>query len=120
MAWRVTLKKGCRDDLRAICRFISAANKRAARDVESELIRVALSLNSMPYRGAQLEGNKALRRLTHKHYCIIYQLNEKRHRVQVLRIWDMRQHPTPHVREPDPPQYTVNGTLAAQAAGSSA
>jgi plasmid stabilization system protein ParE len=120
MAWRVTLKKGCRDDLRAICRFIGVANKRAAREVESELMRVALSLDSMPYRGTQLEGNKALRRLTHKHYCIFYQLNEKRHRVQVVRIWDTRQHSTPHVREPDRPQYAANGTSAAQAAGSNA
>jgi plasmid stabilization system protein ParE len=34
-----------------------------------------------------------LRKLTHRHYLIFYQVNETARRVEVVRIWDGRQNP---------------------------
>jgi plasmid stabilization system protein ParE len=100
MLWRVVLKKSCRNDLKGIRRFIGGFDGAAARRVQWKLVQAALSLDSMPYRGVQLDADRTVRRLTYKHYRILYHLNEKKRVVEVVRVWDTRQHPTFHVREP--------------------
>jgi plasmid stabilization system protein ParE len=99
MLWRVILKKSCRNDLRSIRSFIQASNGAAARRVQSKLVQAALSLDSMPHRGVELEADRSVRRLTCGHYRILYHLNEKKRLVEVIRVWDTRQYPAFHVRE---------------------
>jgi plasmid stabilization system protein ParE len=110
MDFRVTLKKSSTDDLRSISKYISAIDKRSASRLSAEITRVARSLSVMPYRGQQTRSDRNLRRITYKHYQVFYRINERRRLVEVVRVWDTRQHPTFHVRE----------TGSFQASGSSA
>jgi plasmid stabilization system protein ParE len=59
----------------------------------SAILDAALSLTFLPRRGVAVRHRPGLRKLVHSYYLIFYQVNEAQRWVEVVRIWDGRQHP---------------------------
>ncbi len=93
MDYRVGLTETARDDLGAVVRFLAAQSPEAAARIGHEILDTALALSLLPYRGAPLRRRPGLRKLSHRHWLIFYQVNESARWVEVVRIWDGRQHP---------------------------
>jgi plasmid stabilization system protein ParE len=93
MGYKVVLTEAARDDLGAIVRFIAHDSTRSASTVGNEILDTALSLTFLPRRGVAVRYRPGLRKLVHSHYLIFYQVNEAQQWVEVVRIWDGRQHP---------------------------
>ena len=93
MGYRVGLTEAAQADLGAVVRFRAAQNPAVAERIGHELLDAALSLSLLPRRGAPVRRRPGMRKLTHGHYLIFYQVNEATQWVEVVRIWDGRQDP---------------------------
>jgi len=65
----------------------------AAARIGHELLDAFLALTLFPRRGVAVRRRPGLRKLTHRHYLIFYQVNDSAQWVEVVRIWDGRQDP---------------------------
>ena len=75
-------------------RFIAEKSPEVAERIGHELLDAALTLTVFPRRGAAVRRRPGLRKLTHRHYLIFYQVNDASQWVEIVRIWDGRQDPT--------------------------
>ena len=69
-------------------------NPEAAGRIGHELLDAALTLTMFPPPGRAGRRRLGLRKLTHRHYLIFYQVNDASQWVEIVRIWDGRQDPT--------------------------
>lgn len=51
------------------------------------------SLDQLPHRGNPVRKRPGLRKIAHRHYLVIYRVNEAVSLVEIVRIWDNRQDP---------------------------
>jgi plasmid stabilization system protein ParE len=58
-----------------------------------ELVDLIFSLDQIPHRGALVRKRPGLRKLVHRHYLVIYRVNEAAALVEIVRVWDNRQDP---------------------------
>ena len=58
-----------------------------------ELVDRIFSLDRLPHRGAPVKKRPGLRKLAHRHYLVIYRVDEAAGFVEIVRIWDNRQNP---------------------------
>ncbi|MBI2514017.1 MAG: type II toxin-antitoxin system RelE/ParE family toxin [Opitutae bacterium] len=95
MDYKVGLSAEARNDLRAAVRFIAMEGKSpdAALRLGNELLDAALSLALFPRRGAPVRRRPGMRKLSHRHWLVFYQVNEVTHWVEIVRIWDGRKDP---------------------------
>lgn len=93
MGYQVGLTDEAQTDLGAVVRFLARQSPEAAERIGHELLDAALTLTLFPRRGAPVRRRPGLRKLTHRHYLIFYQVNETTRQVEVVRIWDGRQNP---------------------------
>lgn len=93
MGYQVGLTEEAQADLGAVVRFLAQKSPEAAERIGHELLDAALTLTVFPRRGAPVRRRPGLRKLTHRHYLIFYQVNEAAGWVEVVRIWDGRQNP---------------------------
>ncbi len=93
MGYQVGLTESARDDLGAVVAFIATKNPEAAFRIGNELLDTALALTTFPKRGTSIKSRPGLRKLTHRHWLIIYQVNENTRWIEIVRIWDGRQNP---------------------------
>lgn len=93
MGYQVGLTEEAQADLRAAVQFLAAKSPEAAERIGHELLDAALTLTLFPRRGAPVRRRPGVRKLTHRHYLIFYQVDEAAGRVEVVRIWDCRQNP---------------------------
>jgi plasmid stabilization system protein ParE len=93
MGYQVGLTEEAQADLGAVVRFLAQQSPEAAERIGHELLDAALTLTVFPRRGAPVRRRPGLRKLTHRHYLIFYQVNEAASWVEVVRIWDGRQNP---------------------------
>jgi plasmid stabilization system protein ParE len=93
MDYRVGLSEAARDDLGMVVRFLAAQSPEAAVRIGDEILDAALALSVLPHRGAPVRRRTGLRKLSHRHWLIFYQVNEPERWVEIIRIWDGRQHP---------------------------
>ena len=93
MGYQVGLTEEAQADLGAVVRFLAQQSPEAAERIGHELLDAALTLTVFPRRGAPVRRRPGLRKLTHRHYLIFYQVNEAASWVDVVRIWDGRQNP---------------------------
>ena len=49
-----------------------------------ELINLAMSLDSMPYRGSKVKKRLGVLKLVHGNYLIYYRVNERERTVEIL------------------------------------
>lgn len=91
--WRVALSEQAELDLERATAFLAAKSVEAAERVGLEIVDVIFSLGELPARGAQVRSRPGLRKVVHRHYVIIYRLNEATRYVEIARVWDGRLDP---------------------------
>ena len=89
MDFEVFLSPEALIDLERIVVFISLENAVAAEQMGHQLLDTALSLRTFPERGRVVPefGLSHLREIVFRTYRIIYRLNNKIHRIEVVRFW---------------------------------
>jgi plasmid stabilization system protein ParE len=93
MGYKVGLSEAAQNDLgRAVC-FLAEKSPEAAERIGHEILDAALSLALLPRRGAPVRRRPGMRKLSHRHYLIFYQVDEARQWIEIVRIWDGRQNP---------------------------
>jgi plasmid stabilization system protein ParE len=93
MGWQVALTDEAEADLEAVVAFIARKNPAAAERIGLELVALIFALDQLPSRGAPLRKWPSLRKLAHRHYLVIYRVNEAQNLVEIVRVWDGRQDP---------------------------
>lgn len=93
MGWKVALTDEAETDLRGVVAFLAKRSPAAAERVGLELVALIFALDQLPNRGAPVHKRPGLRKVAHRHYLIIYRVNESAALVEVIRIWDNRQDP---------------------------
>ncbi len=93
MGWQVALTDEAEDDLGQVVSFLAQKSPEAAERIGLEIVEIIFSLDELPNRGAPMRNRPWLRKLPHRHYLIIYQVNEEAGQVEIIRIWDNRQDP---------------------------
>ena len=93
MGWKVALTEDADRDLEEVVAFLAQQNPAAAERIGLELVDLIFSLDQMPHRGAPVRKRPGLRKLAHRHYLVIYRVNEAAALVEIVRVWDNRQDP---------------------------
>ena len=93
MVWRIALTDEAWDDLEHVVAFLAQEDPAMAERIGLELVARIFSLDQMPSRGAQVRLRPGLRKIVHRHYLIIYRINDAARLVEVIRVWDGRQDP---------------------------
>ena len=93
MGWRVALTDEADADLRNVVGFLAEKSPAAAERIGLELVKLIFSLANLPHRGAPVRKRPPLRKIAHRHYLVIYRVNETASLVEIVRIWDNRQDP---------------------------
>jgi plasmid stabilization system protein ParE len=93
MGWKVALTDEAEADLGAVVAFLAKQSPAAAERIGLELVEKIFSLNHQPNRGAPVRKRPGLRKLAHRHYLLIYRINEAASLVEIVRIWDNRRDP---------------------------
>ena len=93
MGWQVALTEQAEADLGDVVAFLAKQSPTAAERIGLELVEVIFSLDQLPHRGAPVRKRPGLRKLAHRHYLVIYRINEGASLVEILRVWDARQDP---------------------------
>jgi plasmid stabilization system protein ParE len=84
--YTVIFSQGADKDIIGIVKHVAAENPEAAKKLGSRLLDLALSLDSMPYRGSKVKKRRGVLKLIHQSYLIYYRVNEGNKTVEVLRF----------------------------------
>jgi plasmid stabilization system protein ParE len=71
-------------NLTGIVEHIAADNPDAAEKTGFELVNLAMSLDSMPYRGSKVKKRHGVLKLVHGNYLLYYRVDERKGTVQVI------------------------------------
>lgn len=93
MGWQVALTDEADADLRNVVSFLAQKSTTAAERIGLELVALIFSLDHLPHRGTPVRKRPSLRKIAHRHYLVIYRVNEAASLVEIVRIWDNRQDP---------------------------
>jgi plasmid stabilization system protein ParE len=92
--WRVALSTLAERDLERVTAFIAQKSATAAERIGLEIVGIIFSLQTLPSRGAPLRGRPSLRKVVHRHYLIVYRMDQTARLVEVVRVWDGRRDPS--------------------------
>lgn len=91
--WRVALSEQAELDLERVTAFLAVKSVEAAERIGFEIVGVIFSLEELPARGAPVRSRPGLRKVVHRHYLVIYRLDELARRVEIVCVWDGRLDP---------------------------
>jgi len=92
MDYKVTLSLSARRDLEDIVRYISLDAPERAIKFGRFLISKTKSLGQFPEIGRVVPefGNPVIREIVVRSYRVIYRVNHKNHKIEVIRFWHGR------------------------------
>ena len=93
MGWQVAITDQADADLGNVVAFLARKSPTAAERIGLELVDLIFSLDQMPNRGAAMRKRPSLRKIAHRHYLVIFRVNEAESLVEIVRVWDNRQDP---------------------------
>lgn len=93
MGWQVAIADEADSDLGNVVAFLAMKSPEAAERLGLDLVALIFSLDQMPNRGTPVKGRPGLRKIAHRHYLVIYQVNEPQQLVEIVRVWDGRRDP---------------------------
>ena len=93
MGWQVAITDEANADLGNVVAFLAHKSPAAAEGIGLELVELIFSLGHLPHRGTPVRKRPRLRKIAHRHYLVIYRINEAASQVEIVRIWDNRQDP---------------------------
>jgi toxin ParE1/3/4 len=82
--YSVILSNQAIKNLTGIVEYIAADNPDAADKIGFELVNLAMSLDSMPYRGSKVKKRLDVLKLVHGNYLLYYRVDEGKRTVQVI------------------------------------
>jgi toxin ParE1/3/4 len=82
--YTVVFSKNADKDIINIVKHVAAENPQAAKKLGSNLLDLALSLDSMPYRGSKVKKRRGVLKLILGNYLIYYRVNENKRTVEIL------------------------------------
>jgi plasmid stabilization system protein ParE len=82
--YSVILSDTAQTDLDNIVQYIAVHNPTAAEKLGLELIDLAMSLQTFPYRGSRVRKHPRVRKLVQSDYVITYRVREPNRTVEVL------------------------------------
>jgi len=82
--YTVIFSKSADKDIINIVKHVAAENPQAAKKLGSNLLDLALSLDSMPYRGSKVKKRRGVLKLIHENYLIYYRVSENKRTVEIL------------------------------------
>ena len=82
--YTVIFSKSADKDIINIVKHVAAENPQAAKTLGSNLLDLALSLDSMPYRGSKVKKRRGVLKLILGNYLIYYRVNENKRTVEIL------------------------------------
>jgi plasmid stabilization system protein ParE len=82
--YAVVLSAAAQTDLDNIVQYIGVDNPTAAEKLGLDLIDVAMSLETLPYRGSRVQKHRGVLKLILGNYVLTYRIDESNHTVQVL------------------------------------
>jgi plasmid stabilization system protein ParE len=91
--WRVALSEQAELDLERVTAFLAVKSVEAAERIGLEIVGVIFSLEELPARGAPVRSRPGLHKVVHRHYLVIYRLDEFARCVEIVRVWDGRLDP---------------------------
>ena len=80
--YTVIFSKSADKDIINIVKHVAAENPQAAKKLGSNLLDLALSLDSMSYRGSKVKKRRAVLKLIHGKCLIYYRGNENKRTVE--------------------------------------
>jgi toxin ParE1/3/4 len=84
--YSVVLSNQAIKNLTGIVEYIAADNPDAAEKTGFELVNIAMSLGSMPYRGSKVKKRRGVLKLIHGNYLLYYRVDERKRTVQVISV----------------------------------
>lgn len=76
MGWQVAITEQADADLGNVVAFLARKSPTAAERIGLELVDLIFSLDQMPNRGAAMRKRPSLRKIAHRHYLVIYRVND--------------------------------------------
>jgi plasmid stabilization system protein ParE len=93
MGWQVAITDEADADLENVVAFLAKKSPEAAERIGLELVDLIFSLDQFPDQGAPVKSRPGLRKIAHRHYLVIYRVNEAQSLVEIVRVWDGCQDP---------------------------
>jgi plasmid stabilization system protein ParE len=84
--YSVVLSNQAIKNLTGIVEYIASDNLDAAEKTGFELVNLAMSLDSMPYRGSKVKKRRGVLKLIHGNYLLYYRVDERKRTVQVISV----------------------------------
>ena len=82
--YTVIFSKSADKDIINIVKHVAAENPQVAKTLGSNLLDLALSLDSMPYCGSKVKKRRGVLKLILGNYLIYYRVNENKRTVEIL------------------------------------
>jgi toxin ParE1/3/4 len=87
VGYEVVLNPKAADDLQDLVTYIARDKPDAAMRFGEQLLRHALALASIPYRGRPWKGFPKIRTSIYHPYLIFYEIDEQAQKIEILRFW---------------------------------
>ena len=94
MGYKIILTASFLEDLESIVSYLrQKAEPETALRVGNELVEAALALKDNPAVGQRVKGRPGARKILLYSYSLLYDVDESKRRVEVIRIWHGARHP---------------------------
>ena len=89
MGFKIVFTSPAITDLKALVKFISRDNSKAAEQFSNAIIEKTEHLNEFPLFGRAVPefGTETIREIIHRPYRIVYRVRQDQKVIEILRVW---------------------------------